>query len=119
MIKDFKLYLINESINTNDLKEYVKYLIDEYAKINPNWEDSGMYYNLKQFYEEGKIKGIVSKNTKTSIKVEVICLLKNEIRVFCEINKINDDIDTFRDFLLRQNSPEEYKIKKSIQKYNL
>lgn len=120
-----KIKKFNENLNgieillSTNLREYSKYLLDEYIIINPNWEDSSMYYHLNQFYEEGKIKDLIPINSKIETKVQIINIIRENIIKFSEQNKKNVDIDTFEDFQLKLSSPEEYLMKKRSRKYNL
>ena len=53
-----------------NLKEFCKYIMDTYISINSAYEDSKIYYQLKQFYEEGMVKDIIYKNTDLDAKQE-------------------------------------------------
>lgn len=121
MITDFKKYKKTEDFKEKAsaiLKKYAKYLIDEYLKINPKGENGRLYINLNQFYEEGRIKDIIFKNSKIKSKIEILNNMK-EIIIFSNINNINIDIDTFENFFLKEYSPDEYYTIKNAKKYNL
>jgi len=103
-----------ESNLSNDLKSYAEYLLDKYIKSPNSTEDSGFYLRLKQFCEEGRIKGILSKNDKVTTKIDILNICGNDLRKVLGV-----DNDTFEDFQLRRYNPNEYKLQKDVKKYNL
>ena len=68
----------------NKLKEYSKYLIAEYVKIYKNAEDSGLYFRLKQFSEQGVIKNYLYKSDKPSLKIVIFNDLRDKIVFFAK-----------------------------------
>lgn len=65
-----------------EMYAFCKYLLDTYVSINCAYEDSRIYYQLKQFYEEGQVKGIIYKNTKLKDKSEWLTLIAIQIDEF-------------------------------------
>ena len=81
----------------NKLKEYSKYLIAEYVKINKNAEDSGLYFRLKQFSEQGVIKDYLYKSDKPSLKIVIFNDLRDKIVFFAKEFNIEVDIKAFKE----------------------
>lgn len=79
------------------LKEYAEYLISEYVKINKNAEDSGLYFRLKQFSEQGSIKDYLYKNDKPSLKIVIFNDLRDKIVFFAKEFNIEVDIKAFKE----------------------
>jgi len=81
----------------NKLKEYSKYLIAEYVKINKNAEDSGLYFRLKQYSEQGVIKDYLYKGDKPSLKIVIFESLREKIINFAKEFNIEIDIKKFEE----------------------
>lgn len=81
------------------LKNYTNYLIEIYKNINTSFEDSGIYWELKQFYNSGTIKDILYKNNKISIKAEVLNDIRNDIIKFSKDINIEVEVLSFEDYL--------------------
>ena len=99
-----KIGINEELICIFDLKSYAKYLINEYAKINSNFENSKLYCKLKQFCEEGKIKDLIKRNHKNTFKVEVLNELREKIIKFSKDFNSETKIYTFEEFLNYKNN---------------
>ena len=100
-IKTFEQH--QENLNISDvsfsvLKKYCDYLIDTYKKINNKWEDSGLYWDLKQFSEEGKIKDLIEKTDSSKIKIEILNSFGKDIVNFSNDWNFNIDVISFDDF---------------------
>ena len=54
-----------DNITISDLKKYAEYLIENYKKINASYKESRIYYDLKQFINDGRIKDLFHNNEKT------------------------------------------------------
>lgn len=92
----------NENLNISDvsfsdLKNYCKYLIDEYEKIKSG-EGGRVMSNLTQFYEEGRIKDLIFKNTSNKSKIEFLNIYKEKILFFANSRGIQLELMNFEDF---------------------
>ena len=109
------------NISSTDLKKYADYLITEYKKINDKYEDSGVYWDLYEFYNEGKIKDLISKNDKINMKINILENYRYDISSFAKDFNIPIYLYTFEDFL-GYNFPKKYAnylMYKDAKKYNL
>lgn len=66
----------------SDLKEYTCYLIEQYKKINNSYQDSRIYWQLNQFSEEEKIKGLIEKSDNSIFKIEILNSFSKKIANF-------------------------------------
>ena len=81
------------------IKIYTKYLIDEYQKIKIG--DGGrVLTNLEDFYNEGKIKDVVYKNSKINTKIEVLDFYRNRILIFAKNHEIKLELMDFDNFFI-------------------
>lgn len=71
-------------IKSEILKLYSCYLLNEFRKF-PNHQDSRIFWELTQFYNEGRIKGLISKNDKISKKSYMLQSMGNEISRFLSV----------------------------------
>ena len=79
------------------LKKYSEYLINEYDEIKCN--DGGrVMSDLKQFYEEGKIKDLIFKNTSYTTKTIILNLFKDKILLFSKSRNINLNLMSFEEW---------------------
>jgi cytidine deaminase len=87
--------------DNKSLKRYSKYLLDEYSKYMCG--DGGrLRIVLEQFYNEGKIKDVLSKNTKLETKHGVLDIYRNNILNFVRGNGIkNVKLDTYRAYKMK------------------
>lgn len=69
-----------------EMYSFSKYLLDAYVSVNCAYEDSRIYYQLKQFCEERQVKGIIYKNTKLKEKSEWLTSIAIKINDFYEIH---------------------------------
>lgn len=81
----------------NKLKEYAEYLIAEYVKINKNAEESGLYFNLKQYSTYGVIKDMLYKGDRASLKIVIFESLREKIVSFAKDLNVDVDIKTFQE----------------------
>jgi hypothetical protein len=87
-------------MKNNNLKEYTKYLIDIYKKINnKHYENSRVYCDLNEFYQTSRIQDILSKNTKISIKIDILNLYQKDICKFCIDFNLHIDIKKFDEWI--------------------
>ena len=84
-------------VNSSDLKNYCKYLIDEYEKIKSG-EGGRVMSDLRQFYEEGKIKDLIFKNTSNKSKINFLNIYKDKILFFAQSRNILLELMNFEDF---------------------
>lgn len=78
------------------LQEYAKYLRDTLYTVNKNY--GGIYWNLNQFYEEGRIEEIISKTASTENKKDVLSLIREDILIFFESNNYITPIQDVEQF---------------------
>lgn len=76
-----------DKITTKQLKNYCEHILYAYISINPKYEDSRTYYQLKQFLEEGCVKDVIYKNNKREIKAEWLCSIAKKINIFYKNHK--------------------------------
>jgi len=88
-------------VSFSDLKNYCKYLIDEYEKIKSG-EGGRVMSDLRQFYEEGKIKDLIFKNTSNKSKINFLNIYKDKILFFAQSRNIALELMNFEDFLIIQ-----------------
>jgi len=84
-------------VRFSDLKNYCKYLIDKYEKIKSG-EGGKVMSDLRQFYEEGKIKDLVFKNTSNKSKINFLNIYKDKILFFAQSRNIVLELMNFEDF---------------------
>lgn len=84
-------------VGFSDLKNYCKHLIDEYEKIKSG-EGGRVMIDLKQFYEEGKIKDLIFKNTSNKSKINFLNIYKDKILFFANSRGIQLKLMDFEDF---------------------
>ncbi len=95
---DEKLHI--SDVNFNDLKKYCDYLIEQYKKINnSHYEGSGIYWELKQFSEEGEINNLIKKSDITKLKIGILNYIRKDIVNFAKEWDINIKVLSFEDFL--------------------
>lgn len=88
-----------ETIKTSDLKEYAYYLLHVYVD-RFGGKKAGLYYQLNQFIEKGRIKDIFSENTKQESKVIHLEFFKQEIENFGKYHlELNVKLKTFDEFM--------------------
>jgi hypothetical protein len=92
---DKKLHI--SDVSFSDLKNYSKYLIDEYEKIKSG-EGGRVMSDLRQFYEEGKIKDLIFKNTSNKSKINFLNIYKDKILFFAQSRNILLELMNFEDF---------------------
>lgn len=81
------------------LKKYCKHIMGVYCTVNPNAESSGMYFKLKQFQEEGRIKDLIGVKAKVETKVGMLNIFRDKIiNEYCKPHNISVDIKTFDHF---------------------
>lgn len=83
--------------SVSDLKSYCKYLIDEYEKIKSG-EGGRVMSDLTQFYEEGRIKDLIFKNTSNKSKITFLNIYKDKILFFAKSRGIHLKLMCFEDF---------------------
>jgi hypothetical protein len=81
-----------------DLKNYCKYLIDQYDTIKCG-DGGGVMSRLNQFYTEGKIKDVLFKNNKLHVKKATLNIYRNKISKFDEDRTNELNLLTFDEFL--------------------
>jgi len=86
-------------VSFSDLKKYCDYLIETYKKINSKWGGSGIYWELKQFSEDGRIKDLFEKNDSNKIKIEALNYIRKDIVNFANDWNYTIDVMSFDDFL--------------------
>ena len=99
-IKSFNEHQENLNISDvsfSDLKKYCKYLIDEYEKIKSG-EGGRVMIDLTQFYEEGRIKDLIFKNTSNKSKMNFLNIYRNKILFFANSRGIKLELMNFEDF---------------------
>ena len=84
-------------VSFSDLKNYCKYLIDEYEKIKSG-EGGRVMSDLTQFYEEGRIKDLILKNTSNKSKINFLNIYKDKILFFTNSRGIQLELMNFEDF---------------------
>ena len=82
----------------SDLKNYCKYLIDQYDTIKCN-DGGGVMLKLNQFYNEGKIKDLLYKNDKLHVKKYTLNGFRDKISKFDEDRTHELNLLTFDEFL--------------------
>jgi len=90
--------MIKTYVGFQKLKKYCEYLIEQYSIINTSYQDSGMYWRLKQFSTEGRVKDLIFKNTKTSIKIYFLNAMKNDILAFAKSRDIQLALLNFEEY---------------------
>ncbi len=105
-MKHLRLYEEFGIYTTIELMSYAKYLRDIYSSINDMADGSGVYLELTQFIEHGRIKELLHKNDNMSTKIEVINSIKKDILMFAKNEEVDVTILTFEDYTLgeRRNS---------------
>lgn len=58
-----------------NLKKYCEYLIEIYQKVNIKFDDSGIYWQLKSFLDNDKIKDLIYSNTTYELKCNILNLI--------------------------------------------
>ena len=84
--------------NSENLKKYCKYLIDEYDKVKLSDEGS-LLRDLNRFYDEGTIKDSIYKNTSVKIKIETLNFYKYKIESFALFQFKVLDLLSYEDFI--------------------
>ena len=74
-------------INRKILKDYCKHIMDKYILVNPNYENSKLYTLLKEFYETGCAKDMISRNTHREIKAEWLGFMANEVNKYYKVQE--------------------------------
>jgi hypothetical protein len=94
----------SEGYTIKDIKDFAKYITDTYVELNPFYEDSRIYIQLKDFYEKGIVKDIIYKNKSLDDKQEWVESVARKINKFGEhiilrtkINKIKTKIKDYED----------------------
>ncbi len=87
----------SKTTTQQELKDYCKYLIDEYSKIMVN-SGGRLLINLKQFYEEGRIKDLFDKNASHIRKINFLNIFRKEIIWFAKTREIKLQLLTFQKF---------------------
>ena len=73
---------MNSNITSKQLKTYCDYIIEHYIMINPCYEDSRIYHQLKGYSETGEVKGVIYKNTNREIKGEWLGMMARKVNIF-------------------------------------
>lgn len=81
----------------NELKNYCKYLIDEYSKMMVN-SGGRLLIDLNQYYAEGRIKDLFEKNARHERKINFLNYFRKEILFFAKSRDINLSLLTFQQF---------------------
>ena len=80
------------------IKNYCKYLIDEYDKIK--FGNGGrVNSDLNQFYEEGQIKDLINKNDNDKTKINILEIYRDKIEFFARNNMKDINLITFKKFV--------------------
>ena len=95
------------------LKMYSLYLIEEYKKINPHYENSGIFCELDQFSNEGRIKDLIRKNDILSKKAYILNNYRNDIINFSKDFNLSVNVLEVLDFWKLTNSLLKSKIRDS------
>ncbi len=85
-------------MDKKNLTEYAKYIVKEYSRINVNWENSGVYFKLKHFIEEGVMKDLLIKSDKQETKIEILHAIKESIEEYAKTQNVDLKIKTFEQF---------------------
>lgn len=94
---DKKLHI--SDVSFSDLKKYTDYLIEQYKKINnTHYEDSRIYWDLKQFSNDGRIKDLIEKTDDTNLKIETLNYFRKDIVNFSKDWDMNVEVLSFEDF---------------------
>lgn len=86
------------NIKTVDLKNYCKYLIEEYTKVCFG-NGGNVMIRLTQFYDEGRVKDIVDLEDSNKTKAMFLSLTYIKISSFIKENNVNHSIKSFKKFL--------------------
>lgn len=81
----------------NSLIVYCKYLIDKYDKIKYG-SGGRVMSDLKQFYETGTIKDLISKNTSNKSKIEFLNIYCDKIMTFSKDHNLDMNLNNFYEF---------------------
>lgn len=76
------------NIKTKDLKSYATYLRDYYIS-NTSGKKAALYFQLTEFIEHNKIKGILFNNTRQEEKLQALEWYKRKIEEFSEFHDSN------------------------------
>ena len=86
-------------VSDSDLKKYTDYLIEQYKKINnSHYDGSRIYWDLKQFSDEGRIKDLIKKSDTIKLKIEMLNSFRKDIVNFSKDWDINTEVLSFEDF---------------------
>lgn len=85
-----------------DLKDYNKYLIDQYEKIRFG-EGGRLMSELKSFYEGGSIKDLLNNNYPDVSKVDELNNFRDRILFFAKSRNIRVYFFDFYEFLNNRN----------------
>jgi len=72
-----------------ELKKYCDYIITRYKEINPMYENTELYLNLKQFSDSGCIKNLVEEVDDEETKINALEY------IVCEINKQTTKLESY------------------------
>jgi cytidine deaminase len=83
--------------NKENLKNYSKYLLDEYSNIM--FGDGGSFrIRLEQFYSEGRVKDIVAKNSKLEEKRDLLNHYRERLLTFAKSHGKKITLHTYSEF---------------------
>lgn len=87
-----------KDFNSDELKNYCKYLINEYEQIKSG-EGGRLMSDLRQFYEEDRIKDLILKNTSNKSKINFLNIYKDKILLFAKSRNITLELMSFENFV--------------------
>lgn len=64
------------------LKDYCDYLIEKYIEINPHYDDSRIYYMLKEYSNTGLMKDMINNQTDFDTISDILGNIAKKINVF-------------------------------------
>ncbi len=75
------------------LKDHCVYLFTVYQKVNT--EKGSLYYDMKQFIDEGMVGDVITKDSSPKEKLAILRNFRKDIIMFCKNEQIDIKISSF------------------------